>query len=120
MHPDDFMAAIKAGCEVGPTDKSYKAYLHKTLSPAEIEASREAAIARYARAMSHAAAAEIVDAQWAQMPHSGAMIGKFYYQHLSEAQRDEFLELLRSGEMHVGYPGHFYVLPFFLTRVAPA
>ena len=27
MHPDDFMAAVRAGNEIGPTDKSYKLYV---------------------------------------------------------------------------------------------
>jgi hypothetical protein len=38
---------------------------------------------------------------------------KFYYQHLSADQRREFVELLNDGTMRVGYPGHFYRLPFF-------
>src|SRR5690349_1137501 len=28
VHPDDFMQAIKDGVEIGPTDKSYKTYMH--------------------------------------------------------------------------------------------
>lgn len=119
MHPDDFIDAIKAGCEVGPTDKSYKAYLHKALSVEEVAVARARDIAELAKMMTHAEAAETVDAVWDDKVRSGEMLGKFYYQHLSEGQKDEFLELLRSGEMHVGYPGHFYVLPFFLTRVKP-
>jgi len=27
MHPDDFMDAVRAGKEIGPTDKSYKLYV---------------------------------------------------------------------------------------------
>lgn len=27
VHPDDFMQAVRAGVEVGPTDKNYKAYM---------------------------------------------------------------------------------------------
>lgn len=71
MNPDDFLAAVKAGSEVGPTDKNYKVYLD-----------------------GHA--------------------GKFYLQHLSEAQRREFFDLYKDKTMKVGYPGYFYVLPFFM------
>lgn len=77
LHPDDFMAAIRDGAEIGPTDKSYKAYVEWDGSPSR---------------------------------------GKFYYQHLSEEQRREFVALLNDGTMRVGYPGYFYVLPFFAKR----
>jgi len=43
--------------------------------------------------------------------------GKFYFQHLGEAQRREFFELFRDGRLTVGYPGRFYVLPFFIGTV---
>ena len=79
LHPDDFLAAIREGAEIGPTDKSYKAYV-----------------------------------EWPNSPSRG----KFYYQHLGEEQRREFIGLLNEGEMKVGYPGHFYVLPFFIRRGA--
>lgn len=39
---------------------------------------------------------------------------KFYYQHLSDAQIHRFIELYNSKVMNVGYPGYFYVLPFFM------
>jgi len=39
--------------------------------------------------------------------------GKFYFQHLSAEQRKEFIDLLNAKTMNIGYPGHFYVLPFF-------
>jgi hypothetical protein len=78
LPPDDFMEAVKAGCEVGPTDKNYKAYI--TLPGGE---------------------------------------AKFYFQHLPEAQRHEFINLLNEHRVAFGYPGRFYVLPFFVT-VQPA
>lgn len=79
LPPDDFMEAVRQGAEVGPTDKSYKAYL--------------------------------------RLPDGGE--AKFYFQHLSEDQRREFIDLLnaRPRRVAIGYPGRFYVLPFF---IAPA
>ena len=96
MHPDDFTAITRAGvAELGPTDKNYKVYVDTP----------------------------------------GGSHGKFYFQHLSEEQRREFVDLYNarprrtysdtgmtfavtgaSTGMAVGYPGHFYVLPFFMGR----
>ncbi len=38
--------------------------------------------------------------------HGGS---KFYFQHLSPEQRQEFIQLLNDGTLNIGYPGHFYV-----------
>jgi hypothetical protein len=43
--------------------------------------------------------------------------GKFYYQHLSEEQRAEFIELLNNRTAKLGFPGYFYVLPYFCKAV---
>lgn len=43
---------------------------------------------------------------------------KFYFQHLSEAQKQEFFQLFSAKKLTVGHPGHFYVLPFFIGRKA--
>lgn len=40
---------------------------------------------------------------------------KFYFQHLSETQRAEFVRLLNAKKLKFGYPGHFYVLPYFIS-----
>jgi hypothetical protein len=41
---------------------------------------------------------------------------KFYFQHLSFGQELEFIELYNTRTLKIGYPGHFYVLPFFCSR----
>ncbi|EPR09880.1 hypothetical protein M527_07070 [Sphingobium indicum IP26] len=46
--------------------------------------------------------------------------GKFYFQHLDQSQRGKFIELLNAGAVNIGYPGHFYVLPFFAMRAPSA
>lgn len=46
----------------------------------------------------------------------GARHGKFYFQHLSVEQRKAFVELLNAKTLKLAFPGHFYVLPFFMTR----
>ena len=77
LHPDTFIELVEAGFQVGPTDKSYKAYL---VAP------------------------------------DGAHVGKFYYQHLSKEQQMHFIEIYNAGNMHVGYPGYFYCLPYFCSQ----
>lgn len=42
---------------------------------------------------------------------------KFYFQHFSEDQQMTFISLLNDKKINIGYPGHFYVLPFFVTKV---
>ena len=44
------------------------------------------------------------------------MKGKFYYQHLSTPQRREFIRMLNAQEIHIGFPGYFTSLPYFITR----
>lgn len=39
--------------------------------------------------------------------------GKFYFQHLDEDQKRGFIERLNERKVNIGYPGHFYVLPYF-------
>lgn len=77
MHPDDVLAAVKAGEKLGPTDKNYKVYV-------------------------------------------GNASKKAYFQHFAMEHRLEFIRLHNDLTMRVDYPGHFYVLPFFMRRVEPS
>ena len=40
---------------------------------------------------------------------------KFYFQHLDEAGKRRFIDLLNARKVKLGYPGYFYVKPFFIT-----
>jgi hypothetical protein len=73
--PAEFMQAVRAGVEIGPTDKNYKAY----------------------------------------MSGEGFIHAKFYFQHLSKEQMLEFIELLNAKRVKIGYPGHFYTRPYFIS-----
>ena len=42
---------------------------------------------------------------------------KFYFQHLSEGEQGEFIDLFNDNKINIGYPGHFYVTPFFAKKV---
>lgn len=39
--------------------------------------------------------------------------GKFYFQHFDTEQQQKFIDLLNSKKVRIGFPGHFYRLPFF-------
>lgn len=84
---DTFMAFVRAGGEVGPTDKNYKAYLH-----------------------------DVKDEHGNVVVKAPGL--KFYFQHLSDEQKTEFIVLLNAGKVRVGMPGHFYRLPYFCQRVS--
>lgn len=49
----------------------------------------------------------------------GSGRGKFYFQHLSIEQMQQFVNLYNAKVLKIGYPGHFYRSPFFM-RPAPA
>jgi len=40
---------------------------------------------------------------------------KFYFQHLSAAGKVRFVEYLNNRRFTMGYPGHFYVTPYFVV-----
>ena len=90
VKPDVLMARLELGdIELGPTDKSYKVYVRNL---------------------------------------GGAPIGmKAYLQHLSDDQKRRFVDLYNTPSdnvedkpwMRIGYPGHFYVLPFFMGPAGP-
>lgn len=39
---------------------------------------------------------------------------KAYFQHFSLEDRKRFLDLLNGGDLKLGHPGRFYVLPYFI------
>ena len=90
LHPDDFIAHLRDDEWVlGPTDKNYKAYLGPV-------------------------------SEGSSLPDFDGPVGeqsvKFYYQHLSVDQRQVFIAMLNEQVVKIGYPGHLYVLPFFIAR----
>lgn len=42
---------------------------------------------------------------------------KFYYPHLSDKQKNDFVRILNDGSMNIIYPGFFYQPPFFMKYV---
>lgn len=40
---------------------------------------------------------------------------KFYFQHLSQIGRMQFVDYWNEQKMKIGFPGHFYTPPFFVV-----
>lgn len=107
LNPDVLMARIEVGdVELGPTDKSYKVYVenkggekfpqvHSRKCPDVMKCDR--------RTCTH----------WT---HDTTDHTKFYFMHFSQEQMVRFVELYNQKKLKVGYPGHFYVMPFFMRR----
>lgn len=130
LHPVRFMELVRAGWVVGPTDKNYKAYLGQPLTDAVIAERKAAwlaktdglaeAIRQLARedGQSEEQVESSLNLKWNErelplLQGSCGQEAKFYYQHLTPEEMTEFVQLYNERKMHVGYPGHFYVLPFF-------
>lgn len=132
LHPDRFMELLRDGWVLGPTDKRYKAYLGKPLSADEIAARKARwldgdSIVRAIRELGERDGktpeqiGADLECEWTERQIPGLGSGqeaKFYYQHLSEAQKREFIDLHNAHRLTVGYPGSLYVLPFFCCEHA--
>lgn len=106
LNPDVFMARVEAGdVELVPTGKSYKVYL-ESVGEAFRQTYRDCP-------MDSAPHMPAVCPHWVTRRVEHA---KFYFEHLSDEQRRRFVELLNERKLKIGYPGHFYVLPFFIAR----
>lgn len=112
LHQDEFMRRLEAGdIEVGPTDKSYKVYVRNVGGENFKQTSRNCPV--------HPCP-DVTDTQgnvnvencthWVTREVDGT---KFYFHHLTDAQRARFIELHNAGKIKLGYPHYFYVTPFF-------
>lgn len=107
ISPEQLFAAIAAGAELGPTDKNYKVYVRlgerAQSHIATLREGAQAARVEYAKECRDALA--VLE----RMP----VHPKFYFQHLSDDEQQRFVDLLNAKQLNIGYPGHFYRLPFF-------
>ncbi len=138
LSPAKFFEAVEAGCQLGPTDKSYKVYVDlphpdpkgmRVVSAITFEPDTGAGSGGWEKVTDENRHL-LAESGWRGTSYiyirrceNGPKIqAKFYFQHLSEAERDRFIELHNAGKLNLGFPGHFYVTPFFCTRrvAAPA
>jgi hypothetical protein len=107
LNPATLMERIEAGTvQLGPTDKSYKVYVHNAGGEAFKQTYRDCP-ADSERHMPE----ECTHWVTREMQQT-----KFYFQHFSEEQKMRFIELLNERKLTLGYPGRFYVLPFFVCK----
>lgn len=126
LNGDDFMSMLEAGTvRLGPTDKNYKVYV-ELVPTADDEALNKEKWKRIGvgQHVFETEGQEAYDKWFAEaklQAHGGSVgSGKFYFQHLDEAQQGRFIELLNAKKLHIGMPGHFYRVPFFIQYVDPA
>lgn len=109
LSPDILMARIEKGdVELGPTDKSYKVYVknvggekfkmwHTRTCPDVMTCDRKTC------------------AHWTKDERDQT---KFYFQHLSGDQQARLVALYNEKKLKFGEPGGFYVMPFFMRKIA--
>jgi hypothetical protein len=92
--------------ECGPTDKSYKVYVRNR--------GGEPFKQSYRNCPPNSACTGPADcAHWVTREVAEH---KFYFQHLTNDQMRRFVEMANAGQIAMGYPGHFYTLPFFIRQ----
>ena len=123
ISPEKFFEAVKAGAKLGPTDKNYKVYIDlpnpnageptiysssncdEPPGPGYVEATPEIC-AQYGW--------RNWGAKWVKPePALPTLHEKFYFQHFSQEQRKQFVEMMNAKSLNLDYPGYFYRLPFF-------
>lgn len=126
LNPETFMKRLEAGdIEVGPTDKNYKVYVRNAGGEGFKQTFRDCyekdeqgqmvfVISpqgnREAKKKSPPCTGPDDCQHWVTRDTSQT---KFYFYHLSDEQQARFVELLNAKKMKIGYPGHFYRLPYF-------
>ena len=135
LHPEDFFKAIKEGCELGPTDKNYKVYVDLVEPhPDELrvvsvinwdpdpERIKREGWKKPDKALLERDGWSYGDGvKWMQLSRRGPRkFGKFYFQHLTPEQQQEFVKLLNDKQLKIGYPGFFYRLPYFVRMGKPS
>jgi hypothetical protein len=121
-----FLAAVEEGAQVTPTDKNYKAYVR--VPDPKAGKTRVVGTASGGEKPGPkwvAADTEVLAASGRATDYTTWMLlgvrdyyktAKFYFQHLEPEDEERFLALLKEGRMKLGFPGHFYTLPYFLAR----
>ena len=99
---DDFMARLEAGDVVlVPTDKNYKVYV------------RNQGGAAFKQTYRTDPGGTLDQTKWVWTTRE-VEEAKFYFQHLSPAQQERFVELLNAKKIALDFPHHFYRAPFFI------
>lgn len=108
LNPDELLARIEAGTvELIPTDKNYKVYVENDGGEMFKQHYRNC----YDVGVKDCPGPAECE-HWVVKETSRT---KFYFQHFNQDQKRRFVELYNEKRMKLGYPGHFYVKPFFVV-----
>lgn len=103
LNPDELMRRLEiADIQVGPTDKAYKIYVRNLGGP-QFKM-------HYRNCPPNSGCTYESCDHWVTVERDET---KFYFQHLTEAQRTRFIEIHNEKRMNIGYPGYFYMMPYF-------
>jgi hypothetical protein len=132
LHHEHLFEAIEAGAKVTPTDKNYKIYVDVPDPRAgELKVTGMTNSEPTYRQdewvkVTEENLPELIADGWGdnnlgswmmKTPRGSTIHDKFYFQHLSGAEQDKFIDLLNGKKINLAYPGHFYVLPYFAVPV---
>lgn len=136
LSPDLLFKAIEAGYTLDPTDKNYKVYVHRPnpkvgkpriISSANYKFSDKAVYLTKQNLRNVCAGFHPDDLEYARKwyidhwveigQHSSMQQDKFYFQHLTEDERIKFIDLYNAKKIKLGFPGRFYVAPFFAKKI---
>lgn len=135
ISPERFLAAVKDGAKLTPTDKNYKVYVDlphpdagkpcvlasanfDQTGPGWVQITSEN---RSAIPLDEWQRKNFKDGHWVQVTERGPTEhAKFYFQHLSADEQSSFIDLMNANALNLAIPGYFYVLPYFVTRAAAA
>lgn len=118
MNENTFMERLEnEDVELGPTDKNYKVYVNNAGGEPFTQSYRDCPPPDV----------KVVDGKEVTTKCAGpdtcphwvtrdVQTTKFYFQHLTKEQKERFIELLNKKKLKIGYPGHFYKLPFFIVK----
>lgn len=118
MNPDTFMQRLLAGdIEVGPTDKSYKVYVRNRGGEGFKQTYRNCPVHPCPDVTDADGKANVNNCtHWVTRDVEDT---KFYFQHLTPAQQDSFIQLHNEGKIHYGFPGYLYTTPYFCQKTTP-
>lgn len=119
FNPEALMERIEAGTvELGPTDKNYKVYVKNNGGEPFKQTYRQCPPPERkvvdGKEIIERCAGPDTCTHWVTRERDET---KFYFQHFTEEQARKFIDLLNEKKLHIGYPGHFYIRPFFIKSV---
>jgi len=110
LNPAEVLARVEAGtATLGPTDKNYKVYVKNSGGDPFKQTYRNCPRDSACKGPNDCA-------HWVTRPMQET---KAYFQHFSKEQCLKFIDLLNAKKLRLGYPGHFYVRPFFIAKPQP-